>query len=272
MNFRRLQDRDQIETYLRLHPDTHVYSLGDLEDDFWPHTTWYGALDGSDIQAICLVFTLYNPPIVIAVSEPDNEAMPQLLESITDQLPDSAMIHLGPEALGVLDGAFEVSTLVPHWKMALEEPSLLEAVDTSHVLQLNHDDVPRLEALFDAVYRGAGVGNIFYPSMLDIGPYFGVEENGRIVSTAGVHVHSTRYGVAAIANVATHPDARGRGLATAVVARLASELVLSCDYVGLNVAQANAPAIRAYRNAGFEIVAEFHEGAITRPPRTRSES
>ncbi len=272
MEFARLHDRDRIEAYLRLHPDTHVYSLGDLEDEFWPHATWYGALDGSDIRAICLVFKLYDPPIVIAVSEPDNEAMPHLLGSIAGQLPDSAMVHLGPEALGVLDGAFEVSTLVPHWKMALKEPSRLEAVDTSQVRQLNNDDVPRLEALFDAVYSGSEVGNIFYPSMLDIGPYFGVEENGVIVSTAGVHVHSTHYGVAAIANVATHPDARGRGLATAVVARLASELSIGCDHIGLNVAQANAPAISAYRNAGFEIVAEFHEGTITRRPQSRSES
>jgi ribosomal protein S18 acetylase RimI-like enzyme len=272
MEFVRLHDRDQIEAYLRLQPDTHVYSLGDLEDDFWPHTSWFGATEGSEIKAICLVFWLYDPPIVIAISEPENEAMPLLLASIAGELPDNAAIHLGPEALGVLDGAFKVSPLVPHWKMALKNPARLEAADTSRVRQLNHDDVPRIEALFDAVYRGAEVRNIFYPSMLDIGPYFGVEESGSIVSTAGVHVYSTRYGVAAIANVATHPDARGRRLATAVVARLASELALRCDHIGLNVAQTNAPAIRAYRNAGFEIVAEFHEGTITRRPRTRSAS
>jgi len=163
MEFVRIDDRDRIEAYLRLHADTHVYSLGDLEDEFWPHTTWYGALDGADIRAICPVFTLYDPPIVIAVSEPDNSVMPHLLGSIADQLPDSFMVHLGPEALGALDGAFEISTLVPHWKMARKEPSRLEAVDTSQVRQLDHDDVPRLEALFDAVYSGTAAGNISTP-------------------------------------------------------------------------------------------------------------
>ena len=39
---------------------------------------------------------------------------------------------------------------------------------------------------------------------------------------------------------------------------------LQCDHIGLNVAQSNDPAIRAYRRGGFEIVAEFHEGTITR--------
>lgn len=100
--------------------------------------------------------------------------------------------------------------------------------------------------------------------MLDVGPYFGVEEDGSVISSAGVHVYSPRYGVAAIANVATHPGARGRGLATSVTARLCLELIRDVNHIGLNVAQANAPAIRAYRRAGFEIVAEFHEGHITR--------
>ena len=265
MEFVRIHDRNQIEAYLRQRPDTHVYSLGDLDDGFWPHTRWYGALDeGGDVRAICLVFSLYDPHMVLAVSEPRNNAMPALLASIAGELPDYTQVHLGPEALGVLDGAFEVGTLVPHWKMALRDRPRLESVDTTRVRRLDHDDVPGLEALYGAVYAGSEASNVFYPSMLDVGPYFGVEEGGQIISAAGVHVCSTRYGVAAIANVATHPDARGHGLATSVTARLCMELIRDCDHIGLNVAQANQPAIRAYRRAGFEIVAEFHEGHIAR--------
>ena len=83
MEFTQLDDRDQIEAYLRQRPDTHVYGLGDLDDVFWPYTRWFGALDAGEIRAICLVFSLYDPPIVLAISEPDNDAMPALLASIT---------------------------------------------------------------------------------------------------------------------------------------------------------------------------------------------
>lgn len=264
MEFVELSNRDRIETYLRQRADVHVYSLGDLDDGFWPHTRWYGAIDDHEIRAICLVFTLYDPPIVIAVSEPGNVAMADLLRSIAGELPDYTQLHIGPEALGALDGSFDTTTRVPHWKMALHDQSRLSSVDTSRVRQLDHGDVQSLETLFDAVYSGSELGNVFYPSMLQVGPYFGVEENGQIISTAGVHVFSTRYGVAAIANVATHPDARGRGLAASVVARLSSELALRCDHIGLNVAQSNESAVRAYQRSGFEIVAEFSEGHITR--------
>ncbi len=190
--------------------------------------------------------------------------MPVLLASIIGELPGFAEVHLGPEAVGLLDGEFEVSSLTPHWKMALRDRSRLDSVDVTRVRRLDHVDVPGLEALYDAVYAGSEATNVFYPSMLDVGPYFGVEEDGSIVSSAGVHVYSQRYGAAAIANVATHPGARGRGLATSVTARLCKELLRDCAHVGLNVAQANEPAIRAYKRAGFEIVAEYHEGYITR--------
>lgn len=264
MEFARLHNNDQIEDYLRRSPDKHVYSLGDLDDTFWPHTRWYGALEGGEVRAICLVFSFYDPPNVVAISEPDNDAMPDLLRAIADDLPDFSEIHLGPEALGALDERFEVTSLVPHWKMALRDSSRLESVDVSAVRRIASDEVPVLEKLFDAVYAGREATNVFYPSMLEVGPYFGVEEDGRLVSCAGVHVYSTRYGVAAIANVATDPDFRGRGFATGVVARLAIELASKCDHIGLNVAQENESAIRAYKNAGFEIVAEYYEGYIAR--------
>ncbi|MDP6824066.1 MAG: GNAT family N-acetyltransferase [Dehalococcoidia bacterium] len=264
MYFALLHNRDEIETYLRRSPDKHVYRLGDLDDTFWPRTSWYGARKGDELRAICLVFSLYDPSNVVAISEPDNDAMPALLNAIAADLPDFSEIHLGPEALGALDERFEVTSLVPHWKMTLRDRSRLESADTSAVRRLGTDEVPALEELFDAVYAGREATNVFYPSMLDVGPYFGVEIEGRIVSSAGVHVYSKRRRVAAIANVATHPDFRGRGLATSVVAGLAAELALNCDHIGLNVAQANESAIRAYKSAGFEIIAEYYEGYITR--------
>ncbi|MBU81128.1 MAG: hypothetical protein QF756_10420 [Dehalococcoidia bacterium] len=54
MNFAELRDRDGIEAYLRRQPYTHVYSMGDLDDVFWPHTRWFRAFDGGEIKAICL--------------------------------------------------------------------------------------------------------------------------------------------------------------------------------------------------------------------------
>ena len=36
-----LRDKHVIERFFRNQADLHVYSLGDLDDFFWPYTTWY---------------------------------------------------------------------------------------------------------------------------------------------------------------------------------------------------------------------------------------
>ena len=50
-----LHDREQIERFLRRDPGLHIYGLGDLDDRFWPFTTWYGGRDGGDLQALFLL-------------------------------------------------------------------------------------------------------------------------------------------------------------------------------------------------------------------------
>ena len=45
MQYIPITDRAQIETYLRSNPELFVYSLGDLEDDLWPFTKWFAAID-----------------------------------------------------------------------------------------------------------------------------------------------------------------------------------------------------------------------------------
>ena len=41
-----LHDKGQIEAFLRRNVFLHSYSVGDLDDRFWPHTTWYALADG----------------------------------------------------------------------------------------------------------------------------------------------------------------------------------------------------------------------------------
>jgi predicted GNAT family acetyltransferase len=99
--------------------------------------------------------------------------------------------------------------------------------------------------------------------MLQTGRYYGVRDAGRLLSVAGVHVHSPAMRVAALGNIATHPTARGRGLAAAVTARLCAELLRECDHVGLNVKADNQPAVACYSRLGFAPVAEYEECTLT---------
>jgi predicted GNAT family acetyltransferase len=74
-----------------------------------------------------------------------------------------------------------------------------------------------------------------------------------------VHVYSRRYRVAALGNIATHPDYRGKGYGKVVAARVCKSLLNDIDHIGLNVKTDNKGAIRCYQKLGFETVGAFGE-------------
>jgi ribosomal protein S18 acetylase RimI-like enzyme len=91
--------------------------------------------------------------------------------------------------------------------------------------------------------------------------WFGVVEDGRIVSLAASLVLD---GVAYVDNVATFPEARGRGLATAVTAHLAREgLEAGASTVSLLADPDSPEVVRMYRQLGFR---ETGRLASTRGP------
>jgi ribosomal protein S18 acetylase RimI-like enzyme len=116
----------------------------------------------------------------------------------------------------------------------------------------------------EAFYARAYPGNWFDARMLETGFYRGVRlEDGALAGVAGVHVVSRALGVAALGNVATAPEARGRGFARAATASVLRALG-DFDLVGLNVESENAAAIGLYASLGFERVMPYEEALFTR--------
>ncbi len=52
-----LHDKSTIEIFLRGNVFLNIYSLGDLDDFFWPYTSWYALTDSAGVQAIALMYT-----------------------------------------------------------------------------------------------------------------------------------------------------------------------------------------------------------------------
>jgi ribosomal protein S18 acetylase RimI-like enzyme len=177
-----------------------------------------------------------------------------LLGEVAPVLPARLQAHLSPGLEAALAGVFRVVSGGSHLKMALTDRSRLAAVRADGVV-LGRGDLPELHELYAAAYPG----NWFDPRMVDTGRYVGVRDGGRLVAVAGVHVYSPVFGVAAVGNVTTRPGWRGRGLASAVVARLGGLLAAETEHVTLNVKADNVAAVRLYERLGFSRVADYVE-------------
>lgn len=250
-----LHDRSVIEGFLRRNVAVHLYELGDLDDFFWPYTTWYALSEGEQVQALALLYAGTSLPVLLAVAEEDSEPGRDLLGSIVHLLPRRFYAHLTPGLAGVLTAAYRADSHGTHLKMALTDRRPLGLVDTGEVVRLSPPDLPALERLYQASYPG----NWFDPRMLETGHYYALRRGEEIVSVAGIHVYSPRYGVAALGNITTRPQFRGQGLATRVLARLCQSLLETVDTIGLNVKADNAAAIACYEGLGFARVAEYEE-------------
>jgi RimJ/RimL family protein N-acetyltransferase len=258
MSLRPLHDKRALESFFRAHPFLHIYSLGDLDDRFWPHTKWFGFEEEGRLREVALLYTKPEPAVLLAVTPGPIGGMESLLRVLSQQLPSRFYAHLSPGLSRGLDG--RVESHGAFLKMGLTMCAALLSADVSGVVRFTPSDREELKAF----YRESYPGNWFDPWMLETGCYHGVREEGRVVCVAGVHVYSPRYRVAALGNIATHPAARGRGLATHACASLCRALLESVDHIGLNVHSGNAAAIRCYEKLGFETIAEFEECTIER--------
>lgn len=268
-----VHDRAELADLLRRTPDLRAYELGDLDDRFWPYTTWYRQGD-----ALALLFHGAGLPILLALDTPDRaQPLAELLSDLLPLLPRRFYAHLSPGLAQVLEPEFRSESNGPHLKMALTDPTALDpsgwsgervhphpaAVSTPAGLptatELTADDLAELTAFYELAYPA----HSFVPNMIVNGPYVGVRRDGVLLAVAGVHVWSPDYRVAALGNVATHPGARGAGLASVAVAALCRRLLATVDRIALNVKADNVPAIALYRRLGFSPVAEYTELTFT---------
>ena len=80
--------------------------------------------------------------------------------------------------------------------------------------------------------------------------FFVFVENGKAIGYAGLYAIS---GEGSVTNVATHPSARGRGVARALLKRMMEEArTLSLEFISLEVRESNEVARHLYESLGFE--------------------
>lgn len=233
-----------------------AYHLGDLEDFHFDDCQWasiYG--DRPQIQDLVLIYYGCHLPTVLAFGL--TERFEELMQDVLDILPDKFHCHFQKPMLPLLTSKCTFEPMGTHLKMAVSTFRPIDEADHApHIRRLSEVDELALAKLYNASYPG----NYFTPRMLQTGKYFGYTINDELVAAAGVHVDSKQYHIAALGNITTAKEHRGKGIATALTSRLTAELVKEKKLVCLNVRADNTAAINCYKKLGFEPVHEYEEG------------
>ena len=249
-------DPVSIRTLLETDRPWSVYALGDLAPERFRHCTW---LAGPG-PALVLLYRAFTTPVLFALGQPG--AVRGLLEEVGDE--PELSLHVWPEILTLLRPGFELRGVKQMWRMVLDWTRFRPA-PAEGVVRLAPADLPALRGLYaDGEPAGEAPG-FFAPSMLQDGVFFGIREGADLVAVAGTHLVEPHEGVAAVGNIYTRRDRRGRGLATRATAAVVSEMLARrLRTIALNVEEDNSPAVRVYERLGFLRYCPFVEGLAVR--------
>jgi predicted GNAT family acetyltransferase len=104
----------------------------------------------------------------------------------------------------------------------------------------------------------------FRPRTIEMGAYFGVfDDDRRLIALAGERLRAGGY--TEISAVATHPNARRRGLASLLTSRVARHIASRGETPLLHVASTNDTAKRVYDRLGFESRKQLDWVAVETP-------
>jgi ribosomal protein S18 acetylase RimI-like enzyme len=206
-----------------------------------------------------MLYRAFGTPVLFAQGDP--RAVAPILDDFSTE--PSVFLHVRPEMLPVLETRYEIVELWRMWRMVLERDAY-RGVLTAGVVRLSSAHESAVKQLFDDGSSTGESPDFFFPSMLDAGVFYGLEDADNLVAVAGTHLVVPSEDVAAIGNVYTRRDRRGRGLAASVTSAVVDELLrLRIGTIVLNVNQSNALAIRLYERLGFKRHCGYCEGLIT---------
>ena len=237
-----ITNKDDIRTILRRDPRWCVYALGDLKPPMFAKCRWF-------TPDLTMVLHDYGTSILFAMGTGSvRDALAHVTGPVHLQVKQDALEAIAREA------AITNQRLM--WRMAWNGREL-PPLD-GRAQRLTAGDLPALQKLYADGESTAESPDFFYQSMVTDGMFFGVYEDSELVAAAGTHLVARDESAAAIGNIYTRRDRRGRGLGRVVTIAVVRDLA-DIATIGLNVGADNDAAICLYESLGFVRHCQFHE-------------
>jgi ribosomal protein S18 acetylase RimI-like enzyme len=253
LEIRATRDRELLSEFLETDRLFAAYAICDLDEREFARTRWGVALDSGRPVAVALEYTGLSPQPLFVMG--DKDGVTAVLREVIR--PRAAYLAARPQLLEAVDPVYRVEPGPAMVRMAVDRASFRPAPGAP--TRLVAADVGELNKLYDL-----GLTSWLPSDSVANGVYFGVRVGGHLVAAAGTHVISREMGLAAVGNVLTQRDYRGRGYAKMVTGAVTAELLRFCEQVVLNVRSDNPPALAAYAALGYREHTRFEERLVHR--------
>ena len=254
MSIEKIEDRETLEAFLKKDRLANAYLLGNLDPAYMPFCKWYGSIGETGFVALEYI-GLSIPVVFFTGNEVADVAQ---LAEVKTHLPSRFHFHVPEEHFASFETVFRPSSSQRMLRMGLERSGYHRSEPSTVPEQLGHRDTAAIMDLYQHY-----PDSLFEPYQLETGLYFAVrDEELGLSSIAGIHVKSSDFDIAVIGNFVTHPERRGKKLASACTTRLLDALFEDVSLVALNVQERNEAAVAMFKKFGFTQNNVFYEGRV----------
>ena len=242
------RDRALLRRFLEQDRLRAAYAICDLEEREFARSKWGIATRSGEPIAVVLEYGGLTPQPLFVMGEGD------AIASVLREVIRPRLVYLAADEslLPAVERVYRIDPgpqMVRMWVNGQMFKPVL-----GPVVRLSPVDIVDLNRLY-----GLGFSGRLPAEAIGHGVYYGARVAGRLIAAAGTHVISPEGKLAAIGNVMTNVDFRGRGFAKLTTSSVTQELLRTCDEVVLNVRADNPPAIAAYRALGYREHRRFEE-------------
>lgn len=248
-----LQDLHKVRTILNRDRPWSAYILGDLAPGSIEHCTFHCTEHG---DGMVVLYRGLGFPILFWLN-----ADPAVLDEFHEH---AVFLNVRLQDAGILAGRYHFVEPKRMGRFVLN-PKTWTPTSVGDAQRLTPAHLPALEKLYADGVADNDQPYFFYPNMLTEGVFYGCWEGSELITVAGTHQVVQQESVAAVGNVYTRRDHRGKGLAGSMTSAVVLQLLkMEISTIVLNVEASKTNARRVYERLGFQLHCEFLEGRAVR--------